>query len=305
MQQAVGISGLRFERVAERVAEVEQSPSAARLALVLFDDARLSRDGGGDRLRARGGIAGEHLRAIVLEPGEQLGVFDQRIFDDLGIAGADLPRIERVEQRRIDQHERRLVERADQILARRDIDRRLAADRAVDLREKARRHLHKAAAAIDDRRGETGEVADDAATEGNDVVAPLDALREQRVDDGLEPGPALARLACAGRGSGSPRSHPKTARRRPPTAAHTVSSLTTSSRPSRASGARYSAGAVEQTVLDQDVVTALPKSDVDRLHRVSRTAPGEAASGRQARAPSSLRRSAPRECRRTDRAAPW
>ena len=44
MMEAVGVTGLRFQRVAERMAQIEQRPAAQRLALVGFDDARLACD---------------------------------------------------------------------------------------------------------------------------------------------------------------------------------------------------------------------------------------------------------------------
>src|SRR5206468_1070140 len=103
-------------------AEIEQRASAAGLALVLFDDLRLAPDSGGDGAAARIGIAGQHLAALGLEPAEQLRVLDQSIFDDLGIAGADLSRIERIEACRIDQHLARLVESADEVLAGGNVD---------------------------------------------------------------------------------------------------------------------------------------------------------------------------------------
>ena len=64
-----------------------------------------------------------------LAPGEEGGIVDQAIFDDLGIARAGFARRQAVERRRIDQHQSGLVEAADQILARLRVDRSLAAHR--------------------------------------------------------------------------------------------------------------------------------------------------------------------------------
>ncbi len=61
--------------------------------------------------------------------------------------------------------------------------------------EERRRHLHVGAAALQDGRGEAGEVADHAAAEGDDMIAPLDAEPEQPLDQRLEVRPALGRLA--------------------------------------------------------------------------------------------------------------
>src|SRR3546814_8516685 len=87
------------------------------------------------------------------------------------------------------------MEGADQILAGRHVDPGLAADRGVDLGEEGGRDLDEMAATINDRRGETDEVADHAAAEGDDMVAPLDAERQQPVDQGGEGSPALAVFA--------------------------------------------------------------------------------------------------------------
>ena len=126
-----------------------------------------------------------------LAPGEEIRIVDQGAFDDLGIAGADLARRERVEAGRVDQHERGLVEGADEILARRRVDRGLAADRGVDLREQAGRHLHEIAAALQDGGGKADQVADHAAAKSDDMVGALDAEREQPVDKVGEMRPAL------------------------------------------------------------------------------------------------------------------
>ena len=84
--------------MAERMAEVEQGAAADDLTFVLLDDARLAGDRGCDGLRPHSRIAGQDLLAIFFKPGEKAGVLDQPIFDDLGIAGAHLSRIECVEQ---------------------------------------------------------------------------------------------------------------------------------------------------------------------------------------------------------------
>ena len=141
------------------------------------------------------GIAAHQRRAVLFAPIEKSGVADQAIFDDLGIAGADLARRQRIERRRIDQHEARLMEGADQILARRRIDRGLAPHRRIDLGEQAGRDLDEVAAALEDRRREADQIADHAAAQRDDVIAPFDPAFEQRI---AKPGqfvPALGSLA--------------------------------------------------------------------------------------------------------------
>jgi ElaB/YqjD/DUF883 family membrane-anchored ribosome-binding protein len=177
---------------------------AGGLALVLADDAGLGGDRVGDRIFARGGIAGEQRRGIGLAPFEEGEIVDQAVFDDFGIAGAELARRKRVEHLRVDQDHGGLVERADQILAGAAVDRGLAADRAVDLREQGGGNLDEVAAALEDRGREADQVADHAAAQRDDMIAALDAEIEQLVGERFELGPALGRFARrAGR---SPRS---------------------------------------------------------------------------------------------------
>ena len=85
-------AGLRLDRMAEGVAEIEQGAPALGLALVAGDDRRLGARRWLDRMRARRRVAGDQGRAIRLAPGEEVRIADQAVFDDLGIAGAQLAR---------------------------------------------------------------------------------------------------------------------------------------------------------------------------------------------------------------------
>ena len=127
VQQAVGKAGGRFQRMAEGVAEIEQRALAV-LALVARHDRALVR-----QLTAiacsRAGPAGENIFPVRLEPREEIGIAKQSVLCDFGIAGAELPLGQRVEQRGVGEHQDRLMEGADQILAMRGIDPGLSADR--------------------------------------------------------------------------------------------------------------------------------------------------------------------------------
>ncbi len=70
------------------------------------------------------------------------------------------------------------MEGADQVLAERGVDAGLAADRAVDLGQQTRRDLHEIDAAQQGRRGKAGQIADDAAAQGDEHRAALDAATE-------------------------------------------------------------------------------------------------------------------------------
>ena len=135
----------------EGVAEIEQR-AVAGLALVARHDRRPCR---GTRWRSHARAPPdrrrEHVLPVRLQPGEEAGIAEQAELRDLRIAGAEVARGQRVEQRGIGDHQDRLVERADQVLAMARIDRGLAADRGVDLRQQRGRHLHHVEPAAQDR----------------------------------------------------------------------------------------------------------------------------------------------------------
>ena len=93
------------------------------------------------------------------------------------------------------------MERADEILAVARIDRGLAADRGIDLRQQRRRHLHDVEAAPQDRGREARKIADHAAAERDDEVVALDARIEQPSQTCLAACPSSSTLRRAARRS--------------------------------------------------------------------------------------------------------
>src|SRR5471032_291309 len=75
---------------------------------------------------------------------------------------------------------------ADEILAARVVDARLPADRAVDGRKQRRRHTDPAYAAQIRCRKIPGEIADHAATDGNNDTAPVDTACDQLTVEPVE-----------------------------------------------------------------------------------------------------------------------
>ena len=106
----------------------------------------------------------------------------------------------------------RLVEGADQILAVGGIDRGLAADRGIDLRQQRGRNLHVIEAAPHYRRGEAGKIADDATAERNHQIAALHPRRDDRLADLLEH--SIAFRGLAGRHDGAVHRHAGSGQRR-------------------------------------------------------------------------------------------
>jgi hypothetical protein len=66
---------------------------------------------------------------------KKVRLVDQPVFGDFGIAGAEFALGKRVQHIGVGEHEIRLMEDADQVLAMARIDAGLAADRGIDLRQ--------------------------------------------------------------------------------------------------------------------------------------------------------------------------
>lgn len=92
------------------------------------------------------------------------------MLEHLGPAGTQLHRRQGGQDVDVGQDQPRLVEGADEVLAARGVDGRLAADRTVDLGQKGRGDLNEVDAAHIESRRQTGEVADHAAAQGHDHI---------------------------------------------------------------------------------------------------------------------------------------
>ena len=132
---------------------------------------------------------------VPLQAGEELGVEDHAVLDDLGQAAPQLAVRQGPQGFGVDPDAGRLIKRADDVLGVGMIDPDLAADRAVDLGEQGRRHHDQGKPAGERGRDKAGEVADHAAPQGDD----------QRVAIGLATAPARRKAATPGRATWSPR----------------------------------------------------------------------------------------------------
>ncbi len=140
-------------------------------------------------------VAGQQALEIGLDPFEEGQIPDQAVFDDLGEASPQLAVRQGAEGGDVGQHQPGLVEGTDHVLAERMVDRRLATDGRIDLCEQCRRHLDERHAAQIGRRGETRQVADDAAAERDQRRLALAARAEQLVEQPVERFPGLVCLA--------------------------------------------------------------------------------------------------------------
>ena len=90
------------------------------------------------------------------------------MFDDLGQSLAKNPVGQRVEHRRVGNHEPGLMEGADEVLAKGAVDTGFSADRAVDLCDYGGRNLDDRDTSVMDRGDESREIPNDATTKGED-----------------------------------------------------------------------------------------------------------------------------------------
>ncbi len=84
VEQAIGETGRRLQRMTKSVAEIEPRAFAG-FALVARHDRGLGAAGGGDRVLARR-IAGKDAGMIGLEPGKEGFIAKHAIFGDFGVA---------------------------------------------------------------------------------------------------------------------------------------------------------------------------------------------------------------------------
>ena len=161
-------AGRRLERVRERVAEVELRALAAVVWVA----------------QAEGRLEGSRPTHLLVE--RQLPdrlAHQQSRLDDLGAPVRELLLRQRLERRRVDHGPNGPVEGADDVLRPRQVDRRLAADRGVDLADERRRHGDPVDPAEVAGRGEPGDVGGAAAAERDEQAG---ALEPQRVPERLE-----------------------------------------------------------------------------------------------------------------------
>lgn len=192
--QQLFVTGGGLDGVAEGVAEVERHAQAG-LFFVLGDDLGFDADAGGDDRGERGWVAGEEGVGVLLHEAEELGVGDDAGLDGLLQAGAEFGGRQGGERGRVGEDGEGVVEAADEVLAHLEVGAGLAADGGVDLGEQRGGELHITDAAHVDGGEEAGEVAEDAAAEGEQDGVAIGTGEGQLVGKGLDAGEALVGFA--------------------------------------------------------------------------------------------------------------
>jgi hypothetical protein len=187
-----------LDRVAERVPVVEELPLAG-LTQVCRDHRGLHRDRALDQLALVRTAGAGGRRRVGLDQVEDDRVGDEPGLDDLG-QPADVLRHRKARQYRgIGQYSGRRVERADEVLALRRVDRGLPADRRVGHAEQRRGHQYHPHPAQPCRGHKAGQVCHGAAADADDRVGAADTGSGQLRPQARRHADLLGRLAVGHR----------------------------------------------------------------------------------------------------------
>ena len=192
--QPFAVTEAGLDGVAEGVAEIQHGAHAF-LALIVGDYDGFVAAGDFDRMRQRGGIARHEAIHIGFQPGEELGVADQSVFDDFGNASRELAVGQGFQGVGVGDDHPGLVKRADHVFAEWMIDRSFAADRRINLSQQGGRDLDERRAALKHRCGKAGEITDDAATQCNQRGLALRAVRQQGIKHFVQCAPVFVCFA--------------------------------------------------------------------------------------------------------------
>ena len=173
-----GVARAFFHGVAKGVAEVQKLARAV-VELVLVHIVALDGNAAGD------GVFEIISPRAVRHGAEKLFVAQNAALDHLRRAVAQKRLGQLGDDVRVAQHQFRLMEGADEVLAHGQVHRRLAADRGIHRRQQGGGHLHAVDAAHVAGRREAGQVADHAAAQRHgEVGAGQFALGEERYGAG-------------------------------------------------------------------------------------------------------------------------
>ena len=194
MQQAARIPRGRLKGMAERVPEIEKR-AVALLSLISHHNLGFHLNRPPHRFETRSLIASGQLGPMLFEPLKECRIAQQAVLNNFAVTRKKITFFQSREHIDIGQNQARLVERADQVLAMRGVDARLAPDRAVNLRQQRCRHLHEPDPTAQNGRGKSHQIADHTSAKRNHHIIALNLLREQPLHGLLEVRPGFRGLS--------------------------------------------------------------------------------------------------------------
>src|SRR5882762_9775128 len=168
-----------FESVGEGMAEI-QNFAEAGFAFIAADDTRFDLDVLRDEPAECRAITTQDTFQVLLKHREHGCVRNNGVLDDFGEAAAEFAVWEGAQQFWVGEHQARRVECTDEIFPFGEIHPSFAADRTVHLRDDSRRHVYQSDATQKGCRDESGNVADDSASYGNNHRLAVHAGLHQR-----------------------------------------------------------------------------------------------------------------------------
>src|SRR5690242_16778081 len=122
------------------------------------------------------GIPRQHGRSVLLQPGKEIGIAQQTVFDHLRITASQVALRQGGQDGDIGDHEARLMKYSDEILAAWRVNGGLAAHRRIHLRQKRRWNLYEINATLEDSGSKSRQVANDTATQRHNKAAAFHIL---------------------------------------------------------------------------------------------------------------------------------
>ena len=168
-----------LDGVADGVAEVQVAADTG-VELIVRDIVRFDLHAFGDHV---GDVRPDSVRAL-REDLKEAGALEHSVLDALGTAVMEDDVRQGLEGVDVADDPKGLLERADEVLARGDVHRGLAADGGVHGCQQRGRHLDVVDAPQEGGRREAGQVAGDAAAEGDEQVGAGEALPGAEIQDG-------------------------------------------------------------------------------------------------------------------------
>ena len=191
-----------LERVRQSVTEVQRGADSGPLMRITSHHIGLDSHAARHDIGEQRGFAIQERRGAgpqqIDEPGRvRSDVEHERVLRHLAESAAVFARLERPEGVRVCNDPDGLVKRADEVLALRQVDRGLAADRRVHHGEQRRRRLHHRHPAVIDGRREPGGVTDHTAAQRDDGITPEQSPLRERATQVFDGAQGLVHLAVA------------------------------------------------------------------------------------------------------------
>ena len=176
------ISGFLLDGVRHRMPEIQDAPKSAFL-FVLAHNLRLDLTGTGNDMGQDLRIQCQYFRGMLFQKRKKIRIIDDAVFHDLPESRIDLTLWQRFHPIEIHEDRLWLIKSADEVFPQRMIDRHLASDAGIHLRQKACRKLDERHAPHVGGCHEPCQISHHAAAKGKDSGMPVKSLLDAGGND--------------------------------------------------------------------------------------------------------------------------